>query len=246
MNRHDHSSDHDRDHGPAHDQERAHAHDHGHSHDHPGDEAAHFDAAAATWDEPDKVQQAAHLAAAIRDRVPLEPTWVALDFGAGTGLLSVRLAASVAEIDMVDTSTGMLTAAEQRRVEHPNLRAVRRDLTTEPAPREHYDLITASLSLHHVPDVAGVLDRFTELLTPGGWVAIAELAADGTDDFHSHRDDFTGHHGFEPAELVGDLTARGFESVGHVRYATIAREVDGRSKDFAVHLITGRAPLTDA
>lgn len=216
----------------------------GHDHDHHADPQSYFDSAATTWDDPDKVQLTDDLVAAIASQVPLAPGWVALDFGAGTGLLSVRLAPSVGEVDMVDTSTGMLEVARERTDQHPNLRPVRRDLTSEPAPREHYDLVTASLSLHHVPDSDAMLDRFTALLTPGGWIAIAELAADPQGDFHGHLEDFSGHHGFDPAELGQALTSRGYTSVNNVEYGTITKEVDGRERDFAVHLATGRAPTT--
>ena len=47
--------------------------------------ATDFDAAARTWDSPEKVDRSARIAEAIADAVPLDPAWSALDYGCGTG-----------------------------------------------------------------------------------------------------------------------------------------------------------------
>jgi len=227
-------------------------HDAGHEHaghDHPGHdlgaghERSRFDEQAATWDDdPAALRRADEVAAAIVERVPLRPAWVALDFGAGTVQLSLRLADRVAEIDLVDTSTGMLAVAAERIAGRPGLRTVGCDLTSEPAPRPHYDLVVASMSLHHVPDLAGILAAFTRLLTPGGWLAVADLAADPQGDFHAHLSDFHGHHGFDPDDLGGRLTRLGWSEVGHVPVGTIVRGEGDQAREFGVNLLTGRAP----
>lgn len=211
--------------------------DHGH---HSTD---HFDAAAATWDDdPAKVQRAVDIAARITDELDLSDSWTVLDFGAGTGLLSVRLADAVAEIDMVDTSEGMLAVAEKRRTEHPNLRTFRRDLIADGAPRGHYDLITASLSLHHVSDTDAILDIFARLLTPGGFVAIAEIGPDPTGKFHADHPEFDGHHGFDPDELGRELARRGFTDIRVTPCGTLVKQVDEQTLETPLHLLTGQAP----
>lgn len=225
-------------------------HDHSHlhhSHDRPyGDEERRrFDEAAATWDDPATVAFADLVATTILESVPVDPAWVVLDFGAGTGLLGTRLANHVAEVDLVDTSSGMAAVARERAAARaaagqPGVRVVEVDLTAEPAPREHYDLVAASLSLHHVADVDRVLGVFAGLLSPGGWVAIADLAADPHGEFHAGIDHFSGHHGFDPADLVDRLTALGFAELSHRPCGSVRRERDGRFRDFPVNLVTGR------
>ena len=53
--------------------------------------ATDFDAAARTWDSPEKVDRSARIAEAIADAVPLDPAWSALDYGCGTGQLTWHL-----------------------------------------------------------------------------------------------------------------------------------------------------------
>jgi len=226
--------------------------DHEHNHSHGGhdhvtadQERQRFDEAAVTWDDPTKIAFADGVAAAVLEGVPVDADWVAMDFGAGTGLLGLRLADHVAEVDLVDTSAGMAAVARERvaartAAGHPGVQVVEVDLTTGTAPRQHYDLVAASLSLHHVPDLDGILATFAQLLAPSGWIAIAELAADPQGHFHAGIENFSGHHGFDPADLERRLNALGFSELSHRPCGTVRRERDGHSQDFAVILVTGR------
>ena len=63
---------------------------------------------AADWDRAgDRVDNVKNTAAAIRDRVPFEPTMEIMDFGSGTGLLLERIASLVRKICAIDTSPAM-------------------------------------------------------------------------------------------------------------------------------------------
>ena len=68
-----------------------------------------FDERAQTWDEqPRRVQLARDIFAALERQVPLQRDWAALDYGCGTGLLTLALAPRVRRILAVDSSQGML------------------------------------------------------------------------------------------------------------------------------------------
>jgi ubiquinone/menaquinone biosynthesis C-methylase UbiE len=68
-----------------------------------------FDKDAARWDEhPTRVRLGQDVASAIAHAVPLGPTMDVLDFGCGTGIVTLQLAASVASVTGVDSSQGML------------------------------------------------------------------------------------------------------------------------------------------
>jgi Methyltransferase domain len=72
-------------------------------------EARDFDKEAAGRDEhPTRVQLAQDVASAIAREVPLGPTMDVLDFGCGTGIGTLQLAASVGTVTGVDSSQGML------------------------------------------------------------------------------------------------------------------------------------------
>ena len=72
-------------------------------------ETRDFDHEAAGWDEhPTRVQLAQDVASAIARAVPLGPTMDVLDFGCGTGIVTLQLAPSVGFVTGVDSSQGML------------------------------------------------------------------------------------------------------------------------------------------
>ncbi len=169
-----------------------------------------FDDKAATWDEPAKVERARAVAAAISKAVPLQASNRLLEYGAGTGLVSQELAASVGPITLADPSTGMRAVAEGK-IAAGTLPAATRvwdlDLVTGEVPDERFDVIVTVMALHHIADLRTVLAHFATLLASDGRLCIVDLEEeDGS--FHGH--DFTGHSGFNQEELGGQLTDAGF------------------------------------
>jgi len=72
-------------------------------------DTAHFDQAAATWDEnPSRLALTRAIAAAVADAVPLMPHGSAMEYGCGTATLSFLLAGSLGKIVAADVSQGML------------------------------------------------------------------------------------------------------------------------------------------
>ena len=93
-----------------------------------------FDARAQTWDEePRRVKLAADIFAALEQAVPLRAEWTALDYGAGTGLLALALAARVRRVLAVDSSAGMLDVlAQKARAQHlAHVETLRADFTSD-------------------------------------------------------------------------------------------------------------------
>lgn len=90
-----------------------------------------FDTEAAAWDEnPARVKLAEDVAAAIVRQASPDAGMTALDFGCGTGLLTLRLAPRVRSIVGVDSSQGMLDvlAAKIAREKLTNVKTLRLDL----------------------------------------------------------------------------------------------------------------------
>ena len=75
--------------------------------------AADFDARAATWDEdPSQLERAQAVVEAIAREVALSWSMRALEYGAGSGLLSFLLRGKLGEITLADVSDGMLDGKE--------------------------------------------------------------------------------------------------------------------------------------
>jgi predicted TPR repeat methyltransferase len=199
----------------------------------------HFDAAAPTWDlEPGKVAEARRLADAITTRLALSGRERLLEYGAGTGLVSQALVPHVGAVTLADSSAGMRRVAKEK-VAGGLLPAGTRvwglDLESGTTPDERFDLVVASLVLHHVHDVPRVLSGFRGLLAPGGHVAIADLdTEDGS--FHAHLHDFDGHPGFDRRQLARWLEEAGFEDVEVRDFTTIDKD----GTPFPVFLATAR------
>jgi len=103
----------------------------------------------------------------------------AVDLGAGTGFLTLPLAATVAQVVAIDIAQPMLEqlAAAARRDGHGNLRTVCVDLASVDLPPGSVDLVVSSYALHHLRDAdkAALLGRARRWLRPGGRVVIADM-----------------------------------------------------------------------
>ena len=161
----------------------------------------HFDKAAATWDnKPRRVQLAEKISAAIA-KLPLNTTMSGMEFGCGTGLVSLALAPKLKKLTALDTSQGMLDVLQEKIDEQQldNMHCLNADIFQD-AYRERYDLIICSMTLHHLEDAAGLLKRFSELLNPGGYLAVADLVTeDGS--FHDPAVKGIHHDGFSTEAL---------------------------------------------
>lgn len=173
-----------------------------------------FDEKAATWDDQAKTKRAQAVAAAIRRTVVPTGSTRVLEYGAGTGLVSQELATSVGPLTLADSSAGM------REVMHAKLatgalpattRVWDLDLSTGSIPDERFDLVVTVMTLHHIPDLAPVLDGFARLLDDGGHLCVVDLVKE---DGSFHRGgDFHGHHGFDMHDLSAELESAGFTDV---------------------------------
>jgi tRNA (cmo5U34)-methyltransferase len=194
-----------------------------------------FDQEAATWDEnPRRVRLAKAVAQTIAQRVPLSGAMDVLDFGCGTGLLTLKLQPSVGTITGADTSPGMLEVLRQKVLDQGLDGVDSFLLGTEGSLQGTYDLIVSSMTLHHVQDLVLLFQRFRAHLRPGGRVALADLdQEDGS--FHENAADVF-HLGFRRDALKALLAEAGFVELED----TTAFELRRNGRDYPVFLITGR------
>lgn len=196
----------------------------------------HFDQAAATWDRLDRrVLLAKAVTEAISARVPLSGAMAALDFGCGTGLVTLALAPMVGAITGADPSPGMLKElADKAESRHTKVRLIPLTPEGEGDLGGPYDLIVSSMTLHHVADVEALFRRFAQHLKPGGQVALADL---DEEDGRFHEDTIAIHHrGFPRVRIQSWLEAAGFRQV-HLETAAVTRK---QERDYPVFLATAR------
>jgi len=172
-----------------------------------------FDERAATWDDdPAKVERANAVAAAIRASIPLDSSTRMLEYGAGTGLVTQALRASVGPVTLVDTSAGMRHVVAEKIAAGAltDARVWALDLAAGPVPDERFDLVVTVMTLHHIPDLERLLSNFARLLVDGGRLCIVDL---DEEDGSFHDASFDGHHGFNRDALAATLSRTGFADV---------------------------------
>jgi tRNA (cmo5U34)-methyltransferase len=197
-----------------------------------------FDRAAPTWDLEDRrVALARAVVEAVVARLSLTRDLSTLDFGCGTGLVTLALAPKVGALTGADTSPGMLkTLAEKAETLGIPVRPWPLDPAGTGDLGGPYDLIVSSMTLHHVLDVPALFLRFARQLQPGGRIALADLdLEDGT--FH---DDATGvnHRGFPREHIQAWLEEAGFLDI-RLETALVSQK---NGKDYPVFLATARSP----
>jgi len=104
--------------------------------------------------------------------VGLAPGWQCLEVGGGGGSVATWMAERCAPGGSV-----LCTDIDPRHIaaRHSNLRVEQHDITQDPLPAAHFDLIHARLVLMHIPARDDVLARLVVALKPGGWLVIEDF-----------------------------------------------------------------------
>ncbi len=206
-----------------------------------------FDKEAAQWDQDQRrVRLASDVAAAVIREAGPTRLMDALDYGCGTGLVTLKLQPLVRTMTAADTSRGMLGVLKEKikALQIGNVDTVFIDLESGAGKdkpfieSKKFHLIVSSMTMHHVPDTPALLRMWHGLLLPGGLLCVADLdSEDGS--FHG---DNTGvfHFGFDRAALMDLMRQTGFSGLRDTTASTMLRDVGGKDREFTVFLITGR------
>jgi ubiquinone/menaquinone biosynthesis C-methylase UbiE len=173
-----------------------------------------FDRLAMQYDTPDRIKLAQTITAEIKKYLGDTSEKTLIDYGSGTGLVSLPLSSSFRDVFLMDASPVMMEAAEQKiqAAEVTNVHTVTADLLKEQIDVKG-DIILVSLVLLHIPETEKILRELFQHLNPGGTLMIADF------DKNKKIDHPKVHNGFEQDELQKLLLKTGFsESESHTFY----------------------------
>ena len=162
-----------------------------------------FNHKAETFDSPKNIFLANLVCQAVEQQIDVLSDKEILDFGGGTGLLTLPLAKQAKSVILVDISEKMLEQARLKaeRQEIKNIHLLEQDLLENPLKQE-FDCIVVCRVLHHMPDVDVALSLFHQYLREDGQLLIADFTKTEAN-----------HHGFELVELENKLAQFGFSSI---------------------------------
>jgi len=192
-----------------------------------------FDERARDWDK-DQIHfdRSVAIATELEKMIPLHHSMKALEYGAGTGILSFLLTERFSEITLMDNSQEMINVCigKTNHYKTSNIVPILFDLEHQDFEGT-FDIIYNQMVLHHVNDVEGVLRKFYALLNPGGFLATADLYSE---DGSFHGLDVDVHWGFDPEKLGEILKGIGFKNPRYKNCFEIKRDL---GKNFPVFLL---------
>ncbi|HEY9124440.1 MAG TPA: class I SAM-dependent methyltransferase [Bacteroidales bacterium] len=182
-----------------------------------------FDIRAREWDK-NRVHfdRSEAIAKRINAVIPDGRKMKALEFGAGTGILSFLLKDKFSEITLMDSSQEMINVCTEKIEEYntPHIKAIKYDLEHSLYP-ETFDIIYSQMVLHHVKDYKKILYTFSSMLNDGGYIALADLYPE---DGSFHGEGVEVHKGFDPDELSQMLSEMGFKPILEAKVFELKRD----------------------
>lgn len=163
-----------------------------------------FDKKAETYDTAEKEIVAQTIRRELL-RFVQEPNAQLLDFGGGTGLITIPLAKHFRELLIVDQSQGMLAQADKKILarELENVHLIHGDEDSLPSELE---TIFSCQVMHHIHDLESTLQKMKNALIPQGQLIIVDYVKnESLADQH--------HHGFDVDALEKQVATLGFTDI---------------------------------
>ncbi|MFA9458095.1 class I SAM-dependent methyltransferase [Halalkalibacter sp. AB-rgal2] len=166
-----------------------------------------FEEMAKRYDTEDRIELAKVIVKELRPELQNSQSKSFIDYGSGTGLVSLQLSDLVGSLLLVDSSKQMLEVANSKihQKEIRNANVLHSDFTQE-TPDLKADIILLSLVLLHIPDTKKIVDNLFAALNSGGKLIIVDF--DKNDKINHPKV----HNGFSHEELKRTLSEAGFKS----------------------------------
>lgn len=166
-----------------------------------------FEQIAKRYDTEDRIELAKVIVKEVRAELENSKSQSLIDYGSGTGLVSLELTDLVDSILLVDSSEQMLEVAKgkiaQKGIKNANV--LYSDFTKKTTELKA-DIIFLSLVLLHIPDTKGILQELYSILHDGGKLIIVDF------DKNENINHPKVHNGFSHEDLKEILSEVGFKS----------------------------------
>jgi len=167
-----------------------------------------FEQMANRYDSEERIELAKIVSDEVKTELQDSKSKSLIDYGSGTGLVSLALADLVDSVLLVDSSEQMLQVAKEK-ITHKgitNAEVLYSDFTEE-KPEMKADIVLVSLVLLHIPDTNAILKELFTVLNNGGKLIIVDF------DKNEKINHPKVHNGFVHEELKNKLAKVGFKSV---------------------------------
>ena len=198
-----------------------------------------FNELAKEWDNYRRIKRAKIISNEIKNNLLEERNKKALEFGCGTGLISLNLKDYFKEITLIDNSKEMINVANNKidLLKIDNIKGICCDLINSNIS-EKCDIIYSSMALHHVVEMNKLIKRFNDLLNEEGKICIVDLNEDDG-SFHKGEKDFNGYNGFSQEWFKNILYKNEFKNIKSYTFYKDIKEVDKEKVEYSLFIMIG-------
>ena len=177
-----------------------------------------FDEAAKTWDKRQvSIESSDACVQDLLTNVQLKDNASILDYGCGTGFIAFALKNETNNVTGMDYSSGMIDVFNNKVAEFEldNIRAIKHNMNEEELPKEEFDLIISSKTMHHIKDTNMFFKKSYDALKDGGVLCINDLDKEDGSFHKDQNNDGVEHYGYEKEELFSIAKNLGFEVLAY-------------------------------
>lgn len=177
-----------------------------------------FDEAAKTWDKRQvSIESSDACVQDLLSNVQLKDNASILDYGCGTGFIAFALKNETNYVTGMDYSNGMIEVFNNKvsEFELDNIRAIKHNMNEEELPKEEFDLIISSKTMHHIKDTNMFFKKSYDALKDGGVLCINDLDKEDGSFHKDQNNDGVEHYGYEKEELFSIAKNLGFEVLAY-------------------------------
>ena len=194
-----------------------------------------FAAKAVNWDSPDKINMTTKFLSEMLFHINPQSSWKALEIGAGTGLVGLKVEPLVGKVVLVDTSESMLEVLKQKLHSDSKVEVVHGEVFDY--VKEDIDFVFSAMAFHHLNDVEKTLQHIATITKPGAWVVVGDLV---TEDGSFHGFELIPHRGFDTEVLSKQFVKVGFDVKLVKIYNVITRENDNKMTNYEQFILIAK------